>query len=574
MGRQTMDQGRYVYSGRLCQEDRALEFVGRREWIEDSDGIIRSPTWRFYTGGPENEYFPNETDDRQRQDIVFLSDVSLTDFALSVKVMLFTQTTYSQIVFRAQDSRRYYAVVVRDVYEKDIYELTLWVQNEYGLRRRIGHALGGSTCLRTAAGQRPKWDTVHIEAQGTRLGVRLNDAQLIEVDDSTYAAGAVGLGSLGRTAFRDLMVNGITVSAKSAWKVVSGESPPYVYPYRSDTKNLSKPTRPRMSWPSGAVLDDGEILLLRTIGYETRDETPGTVIVRSTDNGKTWSEEEMVAGTLMYWPFEHRDGKLSALTSIPYDQKGRVIEEMDTAMYKAIDDGKMRITQEISLVYSNDRGRRWSKPVPLRVGEQRLSQHGAFWIYSGFRRLSDGSLLWTPYGGKSEHTVAEKRTNQTFALRSEDDGKNWSVPVPVEVTHLDTNEGAAAELANGDVLIFMRSVRSPFMWKSRSSDKGRTWGALEETPITLDCPQLLRHSGGLLVLQSRSGMVLISADDGETWGPVWNIGHCVHMGCLLETADGALLVAHLDAGFASITKVRATRMRIASGGVLPAEEWR
>ena len=127
----------------------------------------------------------------------------------------------------------------------------------------------------------------------------------------------------------------------------------------------------------------------------------------------------------------------------------------------------------------------------------------------------------------------------------------------------------AAELANGDVLIFMRSVRSAYMWKARSEDKGRSWLPLEKTTITLDCPQFLRHSSGLLVLQSRMGMVLVSADDGQSWGSVWNIGHCVHMGCLLETADGALLVAHLDAGFADITKVRAMRMRVSSEGLLP-----
>jgi hypothetical protein len=326
-----------------------------------------------------------------------------------------------------------------------------------------------------------------------------------------------------------------------------------------------------MGWPSGMVLRDGEVLLFRDIlPGGIVDEGRGTAIVRSRDHGRTWGPETCIDGIALNLPFEHADGSLSALSSATYDGEGRRLGRLTPAVYKAADEGAVTIRRECLVARSADGGRTWDAPRPLVAGGRPLADWGNFFLYSGFRRLSGGSLLLTPYGGFTENTRAEERLNQTFALRSEDDGATWSAPVPVETTHHDTNEGAAAELACGDLLIFMRSVRSPWLWRARSADKGRTWLPVEPTDITLDCPQFLRTRDGILVLQTRGGTLQYSTDDGATWSPVWSIGRFVHMGCLLETADGALLAAHLDAGFADITKVRATRFRVSPEGVVPA----
>jgi len=547
-------------------EDR-WTFVGRSEWTQDTAGIINCPTWRFATDDLLN-YWPHEQDDRQREDFAFLHDASVGDMEMSVKIKLYSQTTYGKILFHSQDSRRCYVLQVRNVYEKDIYELALWVQNEDGFGRRLGQGLAGTTDIRTYAGQKPKWDTIRVTTTGSRIEAWLNSDRVISVNDDTFRAGAIGLGSLGRIQYKDLHLKGKILPWEKPWASVTGDTPPFVYPFESDTADLTKPTNPTGSWPSGIVLDNGEIILFRDV-QRSGDFAGGTMMVTSRDHGRTWSDEAFLGTMNLYWPFQHKDGRLSALTSVTLDKDGKIITKMTTEMHKAVDEGRMTVRQEPMIVYSDDHGKTWGPPQPFNADGKPLSTYGRFWIYQGFQRLSDGTVIWCPYGGKTENTVAEKRTNQTFVVRSEDDGRTWSAPIAVEESHYDTNEGAVAELDSGDLLMFMRSVRSPYMWKARSQDKGRTWLPLERTNITLDCPQFRRHSSGLLVLQTRGGAVQISEDDGESWGPVWNIGHAVHMGCLLETADGALLVVHLDAGFAAITKVRASRIRVTAKGVGP-----
>ena len=545
--------------------------VGRKQWTEDLQGVIYNPTWTHFAGDVL-AYWPHETDDRQYQDFAFLHKYWLAELDLSVKVKLFNQGTTNSIAFRAQDSRRFYELAMRSLYEKGVYELTLWVEEASGFRRRLAYGLAGTMEILTAAGQHPKWDTVRISARGPQMEAWLNQERVISVEDDTYAAGVIGLSSLGRVQYSDLHVCGRQAVPDRPWQVIPGEAPPYVYPYKSDTADLHKPTPTRMSWPTGAVLSNGEILLMREIiPWGIYGAGKSTKLVRSQDHGRTWNGETRFEGLALSLPFEHRDGRLSALSVMTFDEEGNIINKFTPEMYLAIDQGKLKTRRETMRVYSTDRGQTWGEPQPFLIEGKPLSAYGNFWVFSGFRRLSDGALLWTPYFGKTENTRAEERTNQTFALRSEDDGQTWSVPVPVETTRKDTNEGSAAELANGDLLIFMRSVRAAHLWKARSKDKGRTWLPLEKTEITLDCPQFLRTRDGILVLQTRDGAVQYSPDDGTAWSPVWNIGRFIHMGCLLETGDGALLVAHLDAGFADITKVRASRFRVSAKSLLPAD---
>lgn len=553
----------------LARDRRSWRFAGRDGWTEDADGTISNPTWTRATADLL-AYWPGEFDDRQRQDFAFLAGPVLDDVEVSVDVKLYVQTTCCQVVFRALDNRRFYELEIRHLFEKETCELTIWTQDANGFRRRLGHGLAGTIDLLRVDTQRPRWMTVRVCARGPELQAWLDGALVVSVRDGTYADGVVGIGSLGRVQFRNLRVHGRAVPGRPHWTLIGGEAPPFTYPYASDAADLANPTVPFMGWPTGVVLRDGGVLLFRDIlPGGIVDEGRGTCIVSSRDHGRTWSAETRIDGIALSLPFEHADGSLTALSAATYDGEGRRVGKLTPAIYKAADEGKITIRRECLVARSRDGGRTWDAPRPILAGGRPLADWGNFWIYSGFRRLSDGSLLLTPYGGRTENTRKEERLNQTFAMRSEDDGATWSAPVPVETTHHDTNEGAAAELANGDLLIFMRSVRSPYLWKSRSKDKGRTWQPIEPTDITLDCPQFLRTRDGILVLQTRGGALQYSTDDGETWSPLWSIGRFVHMGCLLETADGALLAAHLDAGFADITKVRAARFRVTPEGVVP-----
>ena len=79
---------------------------------------------------------------------------------------------------------------------------------------------------------------------------------------------------------------------------------------------------------------------------------------------------------------------------------------------------------------------------------------------------------------------------------------------------------------------------------SRSTDNGRTWAPLAQTDIGAECPCLLVHSSGALVLGSRGlGTFLrLSRDGGRTWGETWRVSPMSAMMGMVELDDGRILL--------------------------------
>jgi len=215
----------------------------------------------------------------------------------------------------------------------------------------------------------------------------------------------------------------------------------------------------------------------------------------------------------------------------------------------------------LDVIFSENEGKTWSGPVvvndsPLddRNPAFGVAKSGAL-IVSFFRTANyDENGRYNPFLGKEM---------STWVTRSEDGGKTWKDPTPLDCTEhgygspygrmVTMPDGAMLMAVYGDVIGSKGEMKarreSSFVY--RSNDEGRTWKRLSQISAgktQFNETAILRTAGGRLIAALRSRAyelwTSVSDDDGATWSepkqlaPMW-----VHPADLLETPQGVLLLA-------------------------------
>ena len=129
-----------------------------------------------------------------------------------------------------------------------------------------------------------------------------------------------------------------------------------------------------------------------------------------------------------------------------------------------------------------------------------------------------------------------------------------------------------AEVAPGRLVAFMRTLRARYMWKSASEDGGYTWSPLTQSDISAECPCLLAHSSGTLILGSRGAgtFLRLSRDGGRTWGDTWRMSPASAMMGMVEMADGRVLNV-MHEGYRVPGHVRGQLFRVTTEGPVAVE---
>ena len=207
------------------------------------------------------------------------------------------------------------------------------------------------------------------------------------------------------------------------------------------------------------------------------------------------------------------------------------------------------------------------KPLQAAAGEGKIGP------YSPVTRYSDGTLLQFYYhvqtvAGGSVESNAERR-DRSLAIRSTDDGRTWTGPYYLDPENFDSNECMGVECGDGSIVAFARTLRAPFMWMSRSRDKGLTWSRQVPSDCTGECPQLLRHSSGVLIMGSRGSGIFMktSIDEGLSWSRETRISLCSGMMGMTEMKDGRVLVVFHEA-YRTPTRIRGHTMKVRPDGSL------
>ena len=229
---------------------------------------------------------------------------------------------------------------------------------------------------------------------------------------------------------------------------------------------------------------------------------------------------------------------------------------------------------------SADEGRTWGDMQPLTFGGKTAESFGwrHFVLYSSPLRVHGGTVLMVGYrrdlaAGATYEDNSTAR-DQSFVVRSEDDGATWSEPFFIDTEKYDTNECMIAEPEPGLLLSFSRTLRGRHMWTSSSRDGGRTWSPIEESSVQGECPFLLTHSSGAIVITSRDisgNSVKISVDHGRTWSRPVRVP-APNMASMVELKDGRVMIAG-SSGWTNPTIIYADTFRVTDDGPLADRDW-
>jgi len=550
----------------LSHDDGRWTFVGDPQWRQDADGCLYPPVWanpRFDRGAdqvPDLYAHP-----LGREDYAILSAEPLEDVDVSVEYRCpYGSVLHGGLVFRAEGGMGCYVLDLMEMGRKSqAYEVTLWLQDPSGYRREIARAVvphsiiperinqGGTSTRFLWDHSSPEWVRFRVQASGAFIRVSADDQILFDLRDDAYSVGCAGLVARGSVYFRNLTIDGYPVAGADPWEPPeSGEVPASFCPGDPQPEGFN-------AYPVACrTPDNGLVVAWAHDPSRVQDGgrgLPGPIMTRSDDDGSTWSEPvhvwqgpcEHASPTSL---FAHLDGSLTMLLI-----RSRAADTPAEALRTRSVDG----------------GHTWSELEDFTVAGVPLSERPYVNPYSPMQRLSDGTVVMTCYEADDSlgHTNAERRDRSLF-LRSADDGMTWpDEPVYMAPDNHDHNECMVAEVEPGHLLAFMRTLRARYMWTSSSEDGGRTWAPLTQTDISAECPCLLAHSSGTLVLGSRGAgvFVRISVDRGRTWGETYRVSPMSAMMGMVEMEDGRILLVGHE-GYRIPGNIRGQYIRLTPAG--------
>ncbi|RLD74764.1 MAG: exo-alpha-sialidase [Bacteroidetes bacterium] len=288
-----------------------------------------------------------------------------------------------------------------------------------------------------------------------------------------------------------------------------------------ETKVICKQEDRYIGWPTITKTSSGELLAVFSGNRDGHVCPYGIVqMIRSKDNGKTWSETETINNT----PLDDRDAGIletksgtwvvSWFTSMAFDV------EINYAQHPEWIRHREKLSEETINKWlgnwirrSVDKGKTWEAPIKQLV----TAPHGPI-------ELKDGRLIYVgtaTINGKKQLAVEE----------SKDDGISWKQISTIDISKDDLiapySEPHVVELPDGKLIAMFRynpdDKTNSFLRQTESSDGGKTWSVTHKTNIWGYPPHLILLKNGWLLLSygvrkiPYSERACISKDGGKTW---------------------------------------------------------
>jgi len=236
------------------------------------------------------------------------------------------------------------------------------------------------------------------------------------------------------------------------------------------------------------------------------------VVKRSTDGGKTWSPQKLIADQgvdTIGNPCPVVDRRTGAIL-LPLTANPGASNKNDLIANKG--------TRTVWLTESRDDGLTWSTPREI---SKQVKNPDWTWFATGPGigiQLKDGRIVIP-----CNHRVTGSDTSYSHAMYSDDGGKSWKSGQAVSEK---TNECQVVELANGELQMNMRSFHGKNRRVvARSRDRGVTWqdSHLDDSLIEPACQASLIRDGNLLLFSNPAAVtrinmtVRVSRDEGRSW---------------------------------------------------------
>jgi len=353
--------------------------------------------------------------------------------------------------------------------------------------------------------------------------------------------------------------------------------------------------------PSIVTTNAGTLLAFAEGRQRGSDHAENDIVLRrSTDGGRTWEALQVVA----------ESGKkcLNNPEAVVLPDSGRIL-----LMYQEFPEHYHSVplgsdikpaepgftgdkVQRSFLVWSDDDGKTWSKPVDLTKSVKRPAPVISVASGPGIGIVLQGDVyrgrIVMPfnesYFDSPEHTREHWKFN-VYAVFSDDGGKTWRYGDSAPCNQNDApgwgNEVQMVERADGSILLNSRSFRGAKLRKiAVSQDGGTTWSELTDDP-NLPEPEcmgsILRYSNAVNGEKSRilfscpgsrekrtEGTIRLSYDEGATW-PVFRVlvpEGLFAYSCLTKLADGTIGCLYERDHYNKITLARFPLSWLESGG--------
>jgi sialidase-1 len=282
------------------------------------------------------------------------------------------------------------------------------------------------------------------------------------------------------------------------------------------------------------------------------------VVKRSSDNGETWSDMEIVC--------DYGDGLPASDPSFILDRDtGHIF-----CFYNYMDQNKAPKEFRLWVQRSTDHGKTWENAIDITDDIAKPAWKMDFKFITSGRGIQrrNGELL---------HTMVNLK-NGLHVFRSTDHGKSWSL---VDKPILPGNESKVIELADESLMINCRVNRPGYRYVHRSSDNGKTWEGHPEMQLAdPGCNgSIIRYTAKadgyakdrLLFSNASSSKgrtnlaVRISYDEGQTWskGKVIDAGPSAYSS-LTILKDGSIGVLY-EPGHKSVRFARFTLEDLTDG---------
>ncbi len=288
-----------------------------------------------------------------------------------------------------------------------------------------------------------------------------------------------------------------------------------------ETKVICKEPNRYIGWPTIAKTSSGELVSVFS-GNRDGHVCPFGIdeLIRSNDNGKTWSEPETINNT----PLDDRDAGIietklgtwviSWFTSLAFDSEQNYAEHPEWKRHseKLSDETKKKWLGNW-IRRSTDKGKTWGDPIRQLV----TAPHGPI-------ELKDGRLL---YVGTADINGEKKLAVE----ESKDDGVSWqllsTINIPDNESMPPYSEPHVVEMPDGKLLAMFRfnpdDKTKAYLRQSESNDGGKTWTTTHKTKIWGYPPHLILLKNGWLLASygvrkiPYSERACISKDGGKTW---------------------------------------------------------
>ncbi len=288
-----------------------------------------------------------------------------------------------------------------------------------------------------------------------------------------------------------------------------------------ETKVICKEPNRYIGWPTITKTSSGELLAVFS-GNRDGHVCPFGIneLIRSSDNGKTWSEPETINNT----PLDDRDAGIletkkgtwivSWFTSLAFDTEQNYAEHPEWKRHsEKLSNQTKKKWLGNWIRRSTDKGKTWEEPIKQLV----TAPHGPV-------ELKDGRILYVGtanINGEKKLAVEE----------SKDDGVSWkllsTISIPESESISPYSEPHVIEMLDGKLLAMFRyhpTDRSKsYLRQTESYDGGKTWKETYKTNIWGYPPHLLLLKNGWLMVSygvrkiPYSERACISKDGGETW---------------------------------------------------------